>query len=88
MLCWKKIVISLTILLADLFIGLVLGVLLMGYDDFYEESKGEYWSLSSMNTFQKRIYVGMNLWWSLNAMTILYFIYRIIRKRRIATLGK
>jgi hypothetical protein len=82
MLPWKKIIIGLFIILLDLLIGLILGILLMDYDDFYQESKGEYWSWDSMNTFQKQIYFGMNLWWGLNVIAIGYIIYRILKKRK------
>ena len=32
----------------------------MGYDDNYDSSKGEYWSLSSMNSTEKMIYICYN----------------------------
>jgi hypothetical protein len=38
---------------ADLFVFIILGLLLMGYDDNYDSSKGEYWSLASMSTTEK-----------------------------------
>ncbi len=51
----KNILISIGVILFDLFVYLVLGMLLMNYDDFYDESKGEYWSLESMTFGQHRI---------------------------------
>jgi hypothetical protein len=42
---FKIILISVGVIIFDLAIYLVLGMLLMNYDDFYDESEGEYWSL-------------------------------------------
>jgi hypothetical protein len=79
---WIKITIRLSLILFDLFIGLILGVLMMDYDDSYDESKGEYWSWDSMNTFQKSVSVGMNLWWIVNLIVLIYFTYKIIKQIR------
>ena len=63
----------------DLAIYGILGLLLMDYDDFYDESKGAYWSLESMNTPQKATYIGLNIWHVINALVIGYMIYRIVK---------
>ncbi len=42
----------LAIIGANIFVYIVLGILQMDYDDNYDSSKGEYWSLASMNTRQ------------------------------------
>ncbi|WP_298507183.1 hypothetical protein [uncultured Maribacter sp.] len=63
----------------DLAIYVVLGLLLMDYDDFYDESKGAYWSLESMTTSQKTTYIGLNIWHVINVIIIGYVIYRIVR---------
>jgi hypothetical protein len=52
----------------------------MNYDDFYDASKGEYWSLESMTFWQKVNYISFNLWFVLNIALIGYVIYRIIKK--------
>ena len=46
----------LAIIMADFLIYMILGVLFMGYEDFYIESKGEYMSLKSMTTRDKMVY--------------------------------
>ena len=62
---------------------LVLGMLLMNYDDFYDESKGEYWSLSSMTMSEKAItYIGLNVWHVINVVAIGYVLYRIVKTSR------
>jgi hypothetical protein len=62
--------------LADLFVYIILGLLLMGYDDNYNESKGEYWGLASMTTQEKLIYIGFQVWNVLNIIVALFLIYR------------
>lgn len=44
------IVYGVAIIGADLFVFILLGLLPMGYDDSYDSSKGEYWSLASMHS--------------------------------------
>jgi hypothetical protein len=65
---------------ADIFVFILLGVLLMGYDDNYDSSKGEYWSLGSMNTTEKIIYIAYNGWILINIISILYIGFRIYRR--------
>ncbi len=78
----KNILISTVLILFDLAVYLFLGILLMNYDDFYDESKGEYWSLESMTFWQKANYIGLNLWHVINLIVIGYVIYRVIKKIR------
>ena len=78
----KKIFIWLGIISLDLIVYLILAMLLMQYDDFYDESKGAYWSLESMDFGQKINYIGLNLWHLINLILIGYLIYRFIRKLR------
>lgn len=41
----KNIILGIPIILIDLVVYIFLGIAMMDYDDFYEESKGEYMSL-------------------------------------------
>lgn len=81
-LTWKNIIIGFGIVLTDLLIYLIIGSLMMGYDDNYAESKGEYWSLASMTTQEQVIYFGMQIWHVINIFGIVYIIYRLTRKNR------
>ena len=47
---YKSVFKWIVILILDYAVFVVLGLLLMGYEDFYDGSKGEYWSLASMTT--------------------------------------
>jgi len=68
--CW------LTIIVADISVFVILGLLLMGYDDFYDSSKGEYWTLASMNTTEKTVYICYNIWMVINIVGLVCaFIY-------------
>jgi hypothetical protein len=83
----KKTFIVIGLLLIDLVIYLFLGLMLMNYDDFYQESDGEYWSLESMDMNDKIIFISFNAWQVLNVLLALYIAYRLIRniKKRATT---
>ena len=81
-LTWKHILIGFGIVLTDLFVYFVIATLMMGYDDTYNESKGEYWSLASMTTYEQVIYIGMQVWNVLNIFAIGYIIFRLTRKNK------
>lgn len=70
----------LAIIGADIFVYMILGVLQMDYDDNYDSSKGEYWSLASMNKWQLFFYFLLQLWNILNIIGLI-FIGRKIYKR-------
>lgn len=78
----KNILISIGLILFDLVVYIILGMSLMNYDDFYDGSKGEYWSLESMTFWQKANYIGLNLWHLINLLVIGYVIYRVIKTIR------
>ena len=75
----KKVTIGIGLIMLDLAVYVVLGLMLMDYDDFYDESKGKYWSLESMTTSQKVTYIGLNIWNIINILIIGYIIYKIIK---------
>jgi hypothetical protein len=79
---WKHIVLGLGIVIIDLAVYILLGLLLLNYDDFYTESEGEYWSLMSMTTTQKITFIGLNAWHVINVLGFAYIIYRLARKLR------
>jgi hypothetical protein len=57
-----------------------LGLLLMDYDDFYEPSKGEYFSLACMTARQKMVWIAYNIWIWLNLIAIGLIVYKLVRK--------
>jgi hypothetical protein len=67
------------IIMADLFIYIVLGLLMMGYDDSYTESKGPYWSWESMNLQERIIYSATQIWNLVNVIAVVYLIFRAYR---------
>jgi len=75
----KQVLIGLAIVAVDIFVFIILGLLLMNYDDFYDSSKGEYWSLASMNPTEKVVYICYNIWVVLNIIGLLYIGYKIYR---------
>lgn len=74
----KNILIAIGLIVFDLVVYLFLGVMLMCYEDTYEESKGEYWSLASMTFWQKVNYISINLWQLINVILIVFLIYKIV----------
>ena len=70
---------------ADLFVYIVLGLLLMGYDDNYDSSKGEYWSLASMNSTEKIIYFVLQAWNVINIIGVLYIGRRLYKRIKYGT---
>lgn len=68
------------IIVADIFVYIVLGILQMDYDDNYDRSKGEYWSLESMNKWQLFFSILLQLWNVLNVIGLI-LIGRKIYKR-------
>lgn len=79
---WKKFIIGLLIIFIDLIIYVFLGLMLMQYDDFYDESKGEYMSLNSMTTFDKVAHFSLMTWNIINAILIIFIIYKFIKQIR------
>lgn len=77
---WKHIAVGTGIVIIDLSVYVILGLLLMNYDDFYTESKGEYWSLASMTMTEKITYIGLNTWHVINIIGIGYFVYLLTKK--------
>ena len=78
------IIFGLAVITADLFVYIFLGILLMGYDDNYNISKGEYWSLASMNSTEKVLYYAFHLWNIINIAGVVcigYRIYKIFKNR-------
>ena len=72
-----------TIVLLDLFMFFFLGVLLMIYDDNYDSSKGEYWSLASMNAKEKAIYLSYNFWCVINVIVLIYFGIKLYNRIKV-----
>jgi len=77
---FKNIIIGFGLIVLDLFVYIILGTMLMGYDDFYHESKGEYFSLESMTFWQKVNYIGLHFWHVVNVVFIIILIYKLIVK--------
>lgn len=64
----------------DFAVYILCGLFLMGYDDFYDERQGEYFSLSSMENKFKIVYIFLNLWNILNCLILLYILFKIYKK--------
>lgn len=67
------------IVLFDLAVYAVLGLLLMHYDDTYNESKGEYWNIASISFSEKIPYIAIIVLNAINLIAIVYLIYQIVK---------
>ncbi len=67
-------------ILLDLAVFVFCGIFMMGYDDFYEESQGEYFSLSSMETKFKVVWIFLSFWQVLNCFLLLYVLFKAYKK--------
>jgi hypothetical protein len=65
------------LLIADGMIYLFLGILMMGYDDSYDVSKGAYWSWKSMNGYERMIDSAFIIWNIINLAVLARIIYKI-----------
>jgi hypothetical protein len=76
----KNLIFLIVIILIDLAVYIILGISLMHYDDFYDESKGEYWSFASMTLSEKICAIGINVWNVINLIVIGFIIYRFVKR--------
>ena len=82
MINWKCFITVLLLVVLDFAIYIFFGLVILNYEDFYNESKGEYWSLMSMTTVEKIAYVGYFVWCIVNILLILWFTYKLIKVLR------
>lgn len=75
----------LAIIGADIFVYMILGVLQMDYDDNYDSSKSEYWSLSSMNKRQLIFYFTLQLWNIINIIGLIFIGRKIYKSIKYGT---
>lgn len=75
----------LSLICAYLFVLFFLAMLQMDYDDNYVSSKGEYWSLRSMNTKQQISYFLYIAWILFSIVGLTYFVRNIIRRIKFDT---
>lgn len=82
----KNIILRVLFILLDLIVYIIIGLVIMTYEDFYNESLGSYWSLESMTLIQKIAYIGFYAWWIVNVILLMligYNIYKSIQEPTI-----
>jgi hypothetical protein len=68
------------LVILDLSVFIFCGIYMMGYEDLYDESQGEYFGFSSMKMEYKIVWGFYNFWIVLNCVLFFYFIYTLYRK--------
>lgn len=76
----SKVITIVFLAIFDIFIFILCGIFMMGYDDSYSETQGEYFSFSSMKMKYKIVWGFYNFWIVLNVMFLLYILYKIYKK--------
>ena len=76
----KNVIFIISFIIFDFAIWVIIGLILLNYEDFYEESKGEYFSLSSMTIIQKIGFFSYYIWIISNIGLGIFFLYRLINK--------
>lgn len=76
----SKVFTIIALLVLDLIVFVFCGLFMMGYDDFYKESQGAYFSFSSMETKYKIVWVFYNFWLVLNGLLLLYVLFQLYKK--------
>ncbi|WP_299012191.1 hypothetical protein [uncultured Polaribacter sp.] len=82
----KNIILGILFILIDLIVYIIIGFVILSYEDFYDESLGEYWSLESMTTGQKIAYIGFYFWWILNVILLFFIAFKIFKNLRKPTI--
>ncbi len=77
---WKHLLLGALFIFIDLMIYIFIGLILMNYEDFYDESEGEYWTWASMTSLEKAAYLGLHIWYLINLVVIGYLIYQLIKR--------
>lgn len=75
----KNILIRIVLIIFDLALYFFLSLMLMDYEDFYDESKGVYYSLESMTFWQKINYISLLLWYLVNIIFVIFLLYKIVK---------
>lgn len=72
----RSVLTALAIIAMDLAVYIVIGLLLMDYDDSYDAAKGAYWSLGSMTPRQQAVYIALYVWHVVNVGALVYVGYK------------
>ena len=75
----KRVAIGLVLIFIDLAVYAALGIMMMAYDDFYVESKGEYWSWERMTDFDRALIMGLYFWHLVNLVAASIIIYNTVK---------
>jgi hypothetical protein len=76
----KKILIYFLVLVIDLLLYLYLGFNLINYEDSYDGTNGEFYSLGSMNFTEKITFICLIIWYIINILIVFVIIRRIWKR--------
>ncbi|WP_243472629.1 MULTISPECIES: hypothetical protein [Winogradskyella] len=75
-----KIIWIFIIVVIDIVLYIIIGLIIMGYEDMWDISKGPYFSLGSMTWLEKIAFVSYYLLIIANILIIIFGLYKIITK--------
>jgi hypothetical protein len=78
----RKLNLYLSIVVINLLLYLVLTFGLVNYEDAFDGSKGEFYSLSSMEITEKIGYLSLILWYVINSILLCLVLFKLWRKKK------
>ena len=75
----KKIIYWLLFIFIDIVLWIIIGLILLNYEDNWDASKGYYFSLDGMTSVEKIAFISYYIWIVLNILLVVYVIYRLIK---------
>jgi len=81
----NKIVWIIIFVVIDFALWIVIGLVLLNYEDNWDSSKGYYFSLGGMTWLERIAYISYFAWIVINVFFMIYLILKIIKKYIIKT---
>lgn len=75
----KNILLGILFIFIDFILYVFLGLMVLDYEDFYDESQGAYWSLGSMTIVQKISYISFQTLIILNWVFVYFILFKLIK---------
>jgi hypothetical protein len=68
--------IAASVIIVDYLVYAFWGLMLMRYDDTYDESKGNYWGWDTLTIWDKFAVIGIQVWNVMNIALVIYIVYK------------
>ena len=75
----KKILFWLVFILLDFALYIIIGLILLNYEDTWDSTKGYYWSLGGMTFIEKIAYISYYILIIINILILIYLSFKIFK---------